>query len=378
MGRHLGQLDILRGIAILAVIAYHASNHLKWAMFSNLVNYGWCGVDLFFVISGFLITGILLKSRNDGGYFVNFYMRRVLRIWPLYFAFLFLMLVLLPTVAPGAMAQSAQSAQPAWSFPLFLQNLLVQKKIVGPLGITWSLAIEEQFYMAWPFFVWKLSRPTLKRLLIAILTVEPVLRILLTHFNVHISQYTHTLTRLDGLAVGCLLALLYENYDPAIWHWRALQFGSPALGVAVICARFQYRPLLYSAVAMAMGCAVAYSLTIRTPSSKGLLVYTGRISYGLYLLHLLAFDIFDSAKMRTKLHGNIGYLLASLVLTYALASISFFAYEAPINKFKRFFRGGSQVLVGMYGAGGQQSGAIPQEISHAALTGSCADRAEAH
>jgi peptidoglycan/LPS O-acetylase OafA/YrhL len=291
------------------------------------------------VISGFLITGILLRSRNDEGYFVNFYMRRVLRIWPLYFAFLFLMLVLLPIIAPGAMAESVQSAHPAWAFPLFLQNLLVHKKIVGPLGITWSLAIEEQFYMAWPFFVWNMSRATLKRWLIAILVAEPVLRILLTHFNVHISQYTHTLTRLDGIAVGCLLALLSENYDPAIWRRRALQFGFPALGVAVICAHFEYRPLLYSAVALVMSCVVAYSLTLSAPLSKGFLVYTGRISYGLYLLHLLTFDLFDSAKMRTRLHGSLGYLIASLVLTYTLASISFFAYEAPINGLKRFFRG---------------------------------------
>lgn len=332
MGRHLGQLDILRGIAILAVIAYHASNHLKWAVFSSLVSYGWCGVDLFFVISGFLITGILLGSRDDEGYFVNFYMRRVLRIWPLYFAFLLLMLVLLPAAMPRAMAESVQSANPAWAFPLFLQNLFVHNKIVGPLGITWSLAIEEQFYMAWPFFVWKISRPTLKRLLIAILVAEPVLRILLTHFNVHISQYTHTLTRLDAIAAGCLLALLSVNYDPAIWRRRAIQFGLPALGVAVICASFQYRPLLYSAVALVMGCVVAYSLTLHGPS-KGFLVYTGRISYGLYLLHLLAFDLLDK-----RLHG-IAYVAASLALTYALASISFFAYEAPINRLKRFFRG---------------------------------------
>jgi peptidoglycan/LPS O-acetylase OafA/YrhL len=343
MGRHLGQLDILRGLAILAVIAYHASNHLKWAVFSSLVSYGWCGVDLFFVISGFLITGILLRSRDDDAYFVNFYMRRVLRIWPLYFAFLLLMIVLLPSVASHAMADSVQSARPAWAFPLFLQNLLVHKKIVGPLGITWSLAIEEQFYMVWPFFVWKMSRAALKRWLIAILVAEPALRILLTHFNVHISQYTHTLTRLDGLAVGCSLALLYEHYDAAVWRRRAVQFGVPALGVAVVCGVFQYRPLLYSAIAVVMGCAVAYSLTLRA-RSKGFLAYTGTISYGLYLLHLLAFDIFDSAKMRHRLHGNFGYLIASLVLTYALASLSFFAYEAPINRLKRFFQNSSPAI----------------------------------
>src|ERR1700751_4524300 len=168
-------LDRLRAFAILAVIAYHASNHLKWSRFSSAVSYGWCGVDLFFVISGFLITGILLRSRSEEGYFLNFYMRRILRIWPLYFAFLLIMLIALPIAAPNAMAESVHSARPAWAFPLFLQNLLAHGKIVGPLGITWSLAIEEKFYMLWPLFVWKFSRVILRRVLYSVLAIEPVL-----------------------------------------------------------------------------------------------------------------------------------------------------------------------------------------------------------
>jgi peptidoglycan/LPS O-acetylase OafA/YrhL len=334
-------LDGLRAVAIIAVIAYHASQHLKWSPFSTAVSYGWCGVDLFFVISGFLITGILLRSKNEKGYFFNFYMRRVLRIWPLYFAFLFVMLIALPVVAPRAMAESVHSARPAWAFPLFLQNLLVHRKIVGPLGITWSLAIEEQFYLLWPLVVWKFSRVTLKQLLYAVLAIEPVLRILLSRFAPSISQYSHTLTRLDGLAVGCLLALLAQSFDISTWRRRALQFGIPALGVAALSGVFQYRPILFSAVAVAMGAVVAYSLTLPALSRKGFFQYTGRISYGMYLMHLLAFDLFDSAKMRSTLHGNIGYLIASLLLTYALASASFYLYESPINSLKRFFRGSS-------------------------------------
>jgi peptidoglycan/LPS O-acetylase OafA/YrhL len=337
---YFAALDGLRAVAILAVIAYHASNHLRWSPFSVAVKYGWCGVDLFFVISGFLITGILLRSRDEEGYFFNFYMRRVLRIWPLYFAFLFVMLIALPIAAPRAMAESLHSARPAWAFPLFLQNLLVHRKIVGPLGVTWSLAIEEQFYMLWPLFVWKFSRITLKRLLYAVLAIEPVLRILLSRFAPSISQYTHTLTRLDGLAVGCLLALFAESFDISTWRRRALQFGIPALGVVAASGAFQYRPLLFSAVAVAAGAVVAYSLTLTALPRKGFLQYTGRISYGLYLVHLLALDLFDSTKMRSTLHGNVGYLIASLLLTYALASVSFYLYEAPINSLKRFFRGG--------------------------------------
>jgi peptidoglycan/LPS O-acetylase OafA/YrhL len=338
---YFAALDRLRAVAILAVIAYHASNHLKWSPFSTAVSYGWCGVDLFFVISGFLITGILLRSRSEEGYFFNFYMRRVLRIWPLYFAFLFVMLVALPIAVPSAMTESLHSARPAWAFPLFLQNLLIHRKIVGPLGVTWSLAIEEQFYMLWPLFVWKFSRVTLKRLLYAVLVIEPVLRVLLSRFAPSLGQYTHTLTRLDGLAVGCLLALLAESFDISIWRRRALQIGIPALGVVALSGAFQYRPLLFSAVAVAMGAVVAFSVTLTALPCGGFLQYTGRISYGLYLIHLLAFDLFDSAKMRSTLHGNVGYLIVSLLLTYALASVSFYVYETPINSLKRFFRASS-------------------------------------
>jgi peptidoglycan/LPS O-acetylase OafA/YrhL len=94
-------------------------------------------------------------------------------------------------------------------------------------------------------------------------------------------------------------------------------------------------------VAVTAGAVVAYSLTFTALPRKGFLQYTGRISYGLYLMHLLAFDLFDSAKMRGMLHGNVGYLIASLLLTYALASVSFYLYESPINSLKRFFRGSS-------------------------------------
>ena len=162
---------------------------------------------------------------------------------------------------------------------------------------------------------------------------------MLSQFAPSIGQYTHTLTRLDGLAVGCLLALLAESFDISTWRRRALQCGIPAFGVIALSGALQYRPLLYSAVAVAMGAVVAYSLTLTTLPRRGFLQYTGKISYGLYLMHLLAFDLFDSAKMRSILQGNVGYLIASLLLTYALASVSFYLYEGPINSLKRFFRG---------------------------------------
>jgi hypothetical protein len=132
---YIWQFDILRGLAVLAVIYFHAGKHLprhQWLVTSGW--YGWCGVDLFFVLSGFLITGILLDARGTDGFFTNFYARRILRIWPLYFAMLGMLLVVLPHIVPAMMAESVASARPVWAYPLFLQNLFNYGKPVGPLG----------------------------------------------------------------------------------------------------------------------------------------------------------------------------------------------------------------------------------------------------
>ena len=116
---YIWQFDILRGLAVLAVIYFHAGKHLPrhpWLVTSGW--YGWCGVDLFFVLSGFLITGILLDARGTDGFFTNFYARRILRIWPLYFAMLGMLLVVLPHIVPAMMAESVASARPVWAYPL--------------------------------------------------------------------------------------------------------------------------------------------------------------------------------------------------------------------------------------------------------------------
>jgi peptidoglycan/LPS O-acetylase OafA/YrhL len=153
MQQKLPQLDGVRGLAIFLVILHNTST-MKLPGLEGLVAYGWMGVDLFFVLSGFLITGILLDARNSLHFYRNFYARRCLRIWPLYYSLLFFMFVAIPLVHPSLASKILDSSRPCWSYLLFLQNFLTSSPnlAAGPLGVTWSLAVEELFCLVWAPF----------------------------------------------------------------------------------------------------------------------------------------------------------------------------------------------------------------------------------
>ncbi len=151
---HIPQLDVLRGVAVLEVMLYHAVDIAPSLHLNPAMRAGYTGVDLFFVLSGFLITGILIRSKDEAHYFKNFYARRALRIWPLYYALLLFTFLLLPAVAPSLREAIFEGSRPWPSFFFFIQNLMVSHPPFDTLRVTWSLAIEEQFYLAWPLIVW--------------------------------------------------------------------------------------------------------------------------------------------------------------------------------------------------------------------------------
>src|SRR5262245_16358318 len=158
---HYPGLDGLRGIAILLVILYHNFGFIPF------LNYGWLGVDLFFVLSGFLITEILLKTRTTTNYFKNFYTRRVLRIFPLYYLCLILVIVIFPLIKNFPYDLSFYRENQVW-FWFYLQNWMLIFKQWNDSAILlnhfWSLAVEEQFYIVWPLLVLLIRKP--KQLLI--------------------------------------------------------------------------------------------------------------------------------------------------------------------------------------------------------------------
>src|SRR5271168_1894347 len=175
MQSRVPQLDAVRGIAILLVMLVNTSEKYPELHLQHFIANGWMGVDLFFVLSGFLITGILLDTRSSEHYFKTFYARRVLRILPLYYSVLVFMFVVVPLLRPADAHSIFERASPWWAFPLFLQNFLVARSTnaTGPLGVAWSLAIEEQFYLLWPLVVRYCPIRLLRRLATILILLSP-------------------------------------------------------------------------------------------------------------------------------------------------------------------------------------------------------------
>ena len=193
----IARLDGIRSLAVLLVILLH----------HHLLALGWAGVDLFFVLSGLLITGILRRERMAPHYWRSFYYKRATRILPP-----------LCILVPLSYLLTKRATFPsALGYLLFAANIQdVGSHSIPLLGGLWSLSVEEHFYLIWPFAVYALSRRTLMRLLTALLLVEPMLRGVATHwFTGPGPIYVLTPFRLDGLAIGSLLALMLESEELA-------------------------------------------------------------------------------------------------------------------------------------------------------------------
>jgi len=208
-------LDGLRGLAILPVVVYHSVHLHPYSLGGRLAMAfpaaGWAGVDLFFVLSGFLITRILVRERGSENYFQAFYARRILRIFPLYFALVFVVLVGLPLLGESRQFWSKLgSHEPLWYW-IFLGNFydggagLWHNTLFNP---SWSLCVEEHFYLAWPLLVFRLRTSTMRSLCVGLLIGSFGLRCaaLALHVNA-LAVYVMTPMRMDGLAVGSWIAL---------------------------------------------------------------------------------------------------------------------------------------------------------------------------
>lgn len=205
--QHYPALDGLRGIAILLVILYHNFNFIEY------FNYGWLGVDLFFVLSGFLITDILLHTVHGENYFKNFYARRVLRIFPLYYLSLILFILILPAIPGFPLNMQYYQSHQFW-FWTYLQNwtlVFSQDGDTTALGHFWSLAVEEQYYLLWPFVILMIRDPR-KVLALCILLL---IGIIVSRYFIWVNRDTippyerlFLFTRVDGILVGAMLASL--------------------------------------------------------------------------------------------------------------------------------------------------------------------------
>jgi peptidoglycan/LPS O-acetylase OafA/YrhL len=347
--KYIPELDALRAFAILAVIARHSLGRARIPYLTAASLYGWSGVDLFFVLSGFLITGILLDSKGTEHFFRNFYMRRALRIWPLYYVCLILIFFVLPRLFPPLALSRAE--YPVSVYAVYLQNTLLHSYGSTQVSALWSLAVEEQFYFVWPFLVFLFSPKALRRILITLVIGAPVLRLVsFLHGADDFFTHTFTLCRVDSLAMGGLLACWTRSESCSVERLRrvsaltfAIGFGlllgtrvlspSSARGVAEI-----HEVLLYSFLAVAFTGLLGLALVPRSQASlfgwllnQPALRYIGKISYGLYLLHYPLFNVVQLA----------GPLPLQLLTRYAVlllvASVSWYAFEQPILRLKARF-----------------------------------------
>ena len=329
---------------------------------------GWIGVDLFFVLSGFLITGILLDAKGSDGYFRNFYARRALRIFPLYYGFLFLWFFVLPRVfgiSPDA--TYAVDGQTQWWFWTYLSNFLsVVPSIQTPHGLNhfWTLAVEEQFYIVWPAVVLALPDRRLRIVCLALIPAGFLFRLwLMTTDYAHTGGYVLTPARMGTLALGAWLASAIREPEMRRWvNAHALKFlaGSLVLLAAINFPdmRMEGHELAMQTVGfplLAIFGAAVIVFAIRADRddswyqkflrARGL-TFFGKYSYGMYVLHLpiivcfetLGFGIDSFAKFRgSDLPGTAAFSATALAATTAAAYISWHLYEKRFLGLKKHF-----------------------------------------
>jgi peptidoglycan/LPS O-acetylase OafA/YrhL len=369
---HLAALDGVRGLAILMVLLYHfiaqtsATNRLEAAITWPL-SYGLLGVDLFFVLSGFLITGILYDSRADPRYFRNFYMRRVLRIFPLYYgvlAVVFVVLPLIPALRGSEIVALREHQEWAW---LYAVNIYLAKEggwVLSYVEHFWSLAVEEHFYLVWPLVVWGLAnRPRL--------LMGTALGLAVASFGARVAASlsgvslvaTTVLTpfQLDALCLGGFFAVWLRQPGGEVAVRRAIL---PMAAVAGALLAFQFGlhrvtdfglPLMrslrggvfrvfFAALLLYAIFAPARSLASRFFGS-GPMIALGKYSYGLYVYHHFLSYYFSHHQTEFALARLVGshtlavalQALGGMALSMVVAWLSYEFFEKHFLRLKRFW-----------------------------------------
>ncbi len=375
------RLDGVRGLAILLVLLFHTTQFnllhdpLDVAL-TAIPTLGWSGVDLFFVLSGFLITNILLVTRAGPSYARSFYTRRTLRIFPLYYATLAFFLVIaprLPFLANLDAAWRGGTQTDALWYWLYLSNWKVALSGAWDhrsLSITWSLAIEEQFYLIWPWIVRRTPERALLRVCVAILTAAFLLRVgLVTYGTSWLAPYVLTPCRFDTLATGAAIALLARRPGGlarlGTQARRVLVGAGGLLIIVVLYLRVQiaddppstlelslaWHPLMqtvgFSLLCLLWGSALVAVVTapaggwLARTFETGALRSLGKYSYACYLFHLpvgIAIGMWfprDPFAWHFVL-SQFAFWAVTIGVVYGLARLSWLALESPLLALKRY------------------------------------------
>ena len=364
--RHIPALDGLRALAILLVIphnTYMFGAIRGWLIpFAWIANAGWVGVQLFFVLSGFLITRNLLDSRGSGNYYPAFFGRRILRIFPLYFLVLIFFLLLLPRLVHLSPNITGSYANQVWLW-VFLQNW------VAPYGHEvywfphfWSLAVEEQFYFIWPVVIALTPTRRLVPVCTALMVAALVIRIVLLKAGTAPEAiYMFTVCRMDALACGALAAVLADM--PGFMgvvrrHATALLVVAGVVMMAGIPLTDSYSDLnpgslaegqsmLASGMAAVVLVMAAGSINLIPGALDGVLSLAplrsvGKVSYAMYIFHLpIATGVVAPYLLPSLKKWGPGfpvwYGLVNMVCSYLLALASWHLLEKHFLRAKRYF-----------------------------------------
>jgi peptidoglycan/LPS O-acetylase OafA/YrhL len=332
------ELDCLRFLAFLLVFLFHASGS---AGGPAILATGAYGVDLFFLLSAYLITDLFLRERRAAGDIdvPAFYWRRILRIWPLYFAF-----IAVVVVAGRAVPQIQMPAAAAVALTFFYGNwYLTTHPFFSPAGILWSVSIEEQFYLCAPWIMRAFTGRRLLWVIAALIPLAAVARLLLLASGRGDAIWYSTIARLDPIAIGILAALLLRGNVPA---FAMMLRGGVAVG-GLLSLWLAAGPLhgqhptgivdgSLSYPVAALGALALFLALIGAPLAWRPVSYLGRISYGLYVFHLLALNVAKVGLLATL--GTCPWWLRgaiALPVTAALAAASHRWLEAPFLRLKR-------------------------------------------
>lgn len=349
------ELDALRFFAFFGVFithtlpgvpqfySVHHFPHLVGELLQAISRAGAYGVDLFFLLSSYLITELLLREKDATGALdiLAFYKRRILRIWPLYFAFIGLGWALTLVDKTQSLSLSYVAA-----YLLLAGNWISAIKgnpqsVIAPL---WSVSVEEQFYLLWPLLVRKARISRLATTALAMLAASSIFRYIFLVAGLT-DLRKNTLTRLEPMALGIVIAVAFRlrvlRQLSATGRIIALSAGLACwllvaefsnLDVSRLGTMLGYPLIAFGAAAIFLWCIGNSSPFLRSP----VLVYLGKISYGLYVFHMLGIRIGVAAlgNLTSRFSGFIAYWLFALITTIAMASISYFALERPFLRLK--------------------------------------------
>jgi peptidoglycan/LPS O-acetylase OafA/YrhL len=355
----IAELDGLRGVAILIVLTFHyINNQLENAstkfgkIFHGLTSFGWTGVDLFFVLSGFLIGTILIRNRDSKTFFSTFYIRRIVRIIPNYYLLIALFVVVnaMPYFYPDYFL-TGNKVIPVWAYLLMVHNFFISHlENMGneSISITWSIAIEEQFYIIFPFLVYFLRVKWLPWILAVAIITAPLIRM---QFGNWLPAYVLLICRMDSIAFGAMIAFINHFYSLSdMVKKRIVPIAIVLILNFLVCAvlflkyndlgvlRNTLIDILFSAM-LVFALVYKKSFYSKILSNK-VLVWVGTISYSLYLFHNIILGILNHIFSGQGLEYPHGIPITILALAVSLFC-SWFIYkklETPFVKIGKKFK----------------------------------------